>query len=95
MKIGLITLASAMLILGILSMLTPLPGGTLLIAGGCALLICTSETAAKKIKHVRREKAWVNRPMTWMEGKLGRRLSGPMRRTRPVDQNSAEDEHCS
>lgn len=64
-------------------MFTPFPGGTLLIAAGCALLICTSETAATKIKNIRSHKKWVNGPMTWLENKMGERMSGPMRRTRP------------
>ncbi len=84
MKLILTVIALILLFFGLISMFTPFPGGTLLIAGGCALLICTSERAANMIKTTRTNKRWVNGPMTWMENKMGERLSGPMRRTRPT-----------
>ena len=84
MKLILTGIAVVLLLVGLVSMFTPMPGGTLLIAGGCALLICTSEKAAHKIQATRSDKKWVNGPMTWIENKLGARLSGPMRRTRPT-----------
>ncbi|MEP5762302.1 MAG: hypothetical protein ABJ327_23905 [Litoreibacter sp.] len=90
MKFILIGIAIIVLLIGSVSMFTPFPGGTLLIAGGCTLLICTSERAALKIKNTRRNKSWVNAPMTWVENKMGARLSGPMRRTRPDPSNDLD-----
>jgi len=75
--------AIILLVLGLISMFSPIPGGTLFIAAGCALLICTNERAAHYIQKVRTNKTWVNKIMTWLEDKMGERLSAPMRRTRP------------
>lgn len=93
MRLIFLTLAIIMLLAGLISMVTPLPGGTLLIAGGCALLICTSKRAARWIKVIRANKVWVNKPMTWMENKMGARLSGPMRLTRPDTMPVKETDH--
>ena len=84
MKPFLLILAYVLLALGLVSMFSPLPGATLLIAAGCALLICTSERAANFIRKTRGKYTWINGFMTWIENKLGEKLSGPMRMTRPV-----------
>lgn len=95
MRMMLMGLAIIMLLIGLVSMVTPLPGGTLLIAGGCALLICTSQRAANWIARQRSLRGWVNRPMIWVEDKLGERLSGPMRRTRLAREGSASSDERS
>lgn len=88
MKLILTITAYLMLLIGLVSMVSPIPGGTFLIAGGCAILICTNERTAGKIRNVRGNKPWVNTSMIWIEDKMGPRLSGPMRTTRPIAQES-------
>ena len=83
MRVFLQVLAYIILFFGLISMLTPLPGGTLFIATGFTILVCTSERAERWIKKTRSEKPWFNRPIMWVEDKAGEKLSGPMRRTRP------------
>ena len=89
MKFILSGLAIILLVLGLISMFSPIPGATLFLAAGFAILICSSERAARYIKAARTAKAWINKPMTWLEEKIGERLSGPMRLTRP-DANSLQ-----
>lgn len=47
-------------------------------------MIYASGRAANWIRAKRINTAWVNKTMTWLEDKMGERLSGTMRRTRPA-----------
>jgi hypothetical protein len=47
-------------------------------------MIYASGWAANWIRAKRINTAWVNKTMTWLEDKMGERLSGTMRRTRPA-----------
>ena len=64
-------IASIVLLLGIASMITPIPGGTLMIAGSLTALICSSPTARKNIKHGRRRISLLNRFFYFMERTVG------------------------
>jgi len=79
-----------LLLLGLISMVTPIPGGTLAITVGAGLIICSSETAANKIKVWRSKHTRFNRPVTWIENKMGERLSRPLRLTRPDEDATVE-----
>ena len=92
MKVILSGLAILLLVLGLFSMISPIPGGPSFIAADCALLICTSERAARSIQAARTSKSWINKPMAWVEEKIGERLSGPMRRTRPTSNEMQGEE---
>jgi len=83
MKLLTTTLAYIILLIGFVSMFTPIPGGTLLIVAGCTLLICSNARAAAKVKSLRTTKPMLNKTLTWVEDKMGERVSGPMRSTRP------------
>lgn len=74
------------MIVGSISMVTPIPGGTLAITVGVGMIICASERAAAFIKKGREKYLRLNQVMTWMEDKMGLRLSSPLRRTRPAEQ---------
>jgi hypothetical protein len=76
-------LAYLIILIGLVSMFTPMPGATLLIAAGCTLLICSNARAAAKVKSLRTTKPMFNKSLTWVEDKMGERVSGPMRSTRP------------
>ncbi len=86
MRITLMILGSILILLGLISMVTPIPGSTFFIATGSGLLICTSERAANWIRNARTKNVRFNNAVTWMENKMGDRLGGPIRRTRPIDQ---------
>ena len=64
--------------------MTPIPGGTLAMTVGVGLIICASERATGFIRKSREKFLRLNKVMTWMENKMGLRLSGPLRRTRPA-----------
>lgn len=72
-----------LLFVGTLSMLTPIPGGTLAIVVGAGLIICASTRAANFVKKYRTKFGRFNRIVTWLENKMGEKLSQPLRRTRP------------
>jgi len=72
-----------MLLLGLVSMVTPIPGGVLLITIGGGMVICNSERAENYMRIKRQNFTRLDSAMNWMEKKMGNRLSGPLRRTRP------------
>jgi uncharacterized membrane protein YbaN (DUF454 family) len=90
MRIVLMILGSILILVGLISMVTPIPGSTFFIAFGSGLLICTSERAANWIRRARTRSTRFNKSVTWMENKMGDRLGGPMRRTRPTDQTDPQ-----
>ena len=83
MRIVILVTGSILLLLGLVSMVTPIPGGTLLITVGVGMVICSSTTAARYIQVCRIKFDRFNRGMSWLENKMGDRLSAPLRRTRP------------
>ena len=88
MRVFLSGIAFLLILLGLVSMFSPLPGATILIAAGCALLICTNKRAANMVRACRSRFSFLNRGMIWIEDKMGEKLSGPMRSTRPESANS-------
>ena len=83
MRILVLITGTILLLFGLISMVTPIPGGTLLIALGAGMIICSSETAAKTIQSWRGKFNRLDKTITWLEDKIGERLSAPLRRTRP------------
>ena len=70
-------------VLLVLSFFLPLPGGTIRVAVGLSILVCASLPFALAVQAGRRKFDWFNRPMTWMEDKLGERWAGNLMVTRP------------
>ena len=83
MRIIVLVAGSILLLFGMISMVTPIPGGTLLITVGAGMIICSSETAARYIQACRTKSNRVDKIISWLENKIGERLSAPLRRTRP------------
>ena len=83
MRIVILVTGTILLLIGLISMVTPIPGGTLLITVGGGMVICSSNTAAKYIQTCRAKFNRLDRSMAWLENKMGERLSSPLRRTRP------------
>ena len=72
-----------LLVIGLISMPTPIPGGTFLITVSAGMIICSSDTAARYIQSFRAKFNRFDRAVFWLENKMGERLSEPLRRTRP------------
>ncbi len=84
MRVILIVLGSVLLVLGAISMLTPIPGGFILLGLGTAMLICTSTAFSNWLMRRRERSKWLNGSMSWMETHLGARVSAALSRTRPT-----------
>ena len=78
-----IALATILLAFGAVSMLTPIPGGTIAIALALMLLICTSPRFARAIGRLRQRLPLLNKAMTWLEDRAGQRMGTVLRTTRP------------
>ncbi len=89
MRIVLILAGFLLLLVGLISMVTPIPGSTFFIASGSALLICTSQRVANWVQRARTRHTRFNKTVIWLENKMGERLGAPMRRTRPTDQTDS------
>ena len=83
MKVLFIIVSSILLVIGLVSMVTPIPGGSLLIAMGLTLLICVSETAARFVMACRSRVSFLNKAIVWVETHVPEKLSAGLRRTRP------------
>ena len=73
-------------------MVTPIPGGTFLIAGGLTTLICTSPRARLCLRFFRSRFGFLDKLFVWLENKVGTRVAvvgNALRKTRP---DNDEDE---
>ncbi len=78
-----IIVGSLILLIGTLSMLTPFPGGTLLIALGSSMLLCSSQKTADFVRRHRISYPRLDQSLRWIESKVGMKLSQGLRLTRP------------
>jgi hypothetical protein len=79
--------ASVVLLVGLISMVTPIPGGTMMIAGSLTALICTSPRARRCLQFMRTRMNWFNKMMAWVEKTVGNRINiigVALRQTRPL-----------
>ena len=90
MRIVMLVTGSLLLFLGVVSMVSPIPGGTLLITVGGGMIICSSTAAANFVQVCRVKYKRVNKVMTWLEDKMGEKMSAPLRRTRPLESGLVE-----
>jgi len=74
MKFVVSFLAMISILFGMISMVTPIPGGTILIAGGLTALICSSPSARFCLMWVRSRVNWFNKLIYWLEEKVGSRI---------------------
>jgi hypothetical protein len=79
------------ILLGMLSMVTPIPGSVFFIAGGLTVLICYNSTARICLRWIRARVGWVNKTVFWLEDKVGKRVSvigAALKQTRPLTTES-------
>ena len=83
------------LLLGAVSMVSPIPGGTLFIAVGFSMLICSSPKAQACVRYVRTKSKKVNKIIFLLENKVGVRINfigTALAKTQPVvDTNTHVD----
>lgn len=78
-----IAFAIILIVAGCLFWLTPIPGGAPAMAIGFALLICSSERAARVITNWRINHKRFNKAFIWIEDVSPARLADTLRRTKP------------
>ena len=83
MRIPILIIGSIILLVGIVSLVTPMRGGTLLIAAGAGMVLCTSDAANRYLTKCRAKYDRLNRAVGWLENKMGDRLGAPLKATRP------------
>jgi hypothetical protein len=79
-------IASLLLLLGIVSMVTPIPGGTIMIAGSLTSLVCTSPKAQFCVRYLRTKFKWFNKLISMLESKVGAKIKvigHALKNTRP------------
>lgn len=89
-------LAMLSILFGLVSMLTPIPGGTILIAGGLTTLICSSPSARYCLMWIRARVSWFNKLIFWLEEKVGVRIKiigTALGKTHPPDDTTALISH--
>ncbi|WP_018697998.1 hypothetical protein [Amorphus coralli] len=82
-KIAIATLAVICLVLGLLTVWTPIPSGVPLIAVGIFLLLTISPRAKRAMRHVRGRYDTVDRAVQWVEARAHRSMATTLKRTRP------------
>lgn len=71
----LVTLISLfILIIGVISMVTPIPGGTFMIAISISTLICSNARAQRIMRQLRTKYNAFNKVIFWLEKKVGGRV---------------------
>ena len=96
MNIVISLLALISILVGFVSMVTPIPGGTILIAGGLTALICSSPSARYCLMWIRTRAGWFNKAMFWLESKVGTRVKvvgGALAQTHPPENGSTLISH--
>ncbi|MEM9220875.1 MAG: hypothetical protein AAGB11_00540 [Pseudomonadota bacterium] len=83
-KLIYIAIAGVCLLVGLLTVWTPLPTGVPLIAVGVVLLVTVSATARRLMKGARSRSHRLDRGMSFVEERVGRNMSTMLKRTRPL-----------
>ncbi|WP_208609064.1 hypothetical protein [Pseudovibrio denitrificans] len=71
------------IVLGLLTVWTPIPTGVPLLALGAVLLIASSRRFAKFVRRHRKNFVWLNQALHWIEVRSSGRFKKIIRRTRP------------
>lgn len=83
MKLALWALAAVLIILGLATVLLPIPTGVPLIALGAILIIATSRAAARLVRKRRKSERRLNSVFLWLEERAPAKLARILKRTRP------------
>lgn len=67
-------LSLVLLLIGVLSMVTPIPGGTFMIAASISMLICSNAKAQRYMQILRTKYNALNKAIFWLEKKVGNRI---------------------
>ena len=76
----LLLLGSAFLLVG-----TVVPGGSVMMAAGLAMLICASPWFRQCVRLLRQRFGWIHKGMVALEGVVGQRMGAILRGTNPND----------
>ncbi|MBJ3774901.1 hypothetical protein [Acuticoccus mangrovi] len=87
-KIVVMTAAAVCIVLGLLTVWTPLPTGIPLLAIGIVLLATVSATARRLLKRSRGRWRVLDTGMVMVESRTGRQLSTMLKRTRPLSRKA-------
>ena len=82
--------ALIVLILGVISLVSPIPGGLLVIAFSVTTLICVNAKAQACVLYFRSKYEFVNKIFTFLQNKIGSRIhfiGDALRRTEPKDKS--------
>jgi len=82
-RVALMILGTLMLLLGAISMVTPFPGGTFLLAAGSVLLICSCPWFRLCLQYARARFTLFDRMMVWLESRMGERIGTVLKMTQP------------
>lgn len=79
-------IAGAILLVGLgcFTMISPIPGGSLVMPAGVAILICESSLVRRYIQLSRRRMPRLNRVMCWFENRVGKRIGDVLKKTQPI-----------
>jgi hypothetical protein len=75
--------AAILILLGLLTVWTPLPTGVPMLVGGMILILGTSRQANRWLRGRRRRWAGLDGTFIWLETRAPRALAPVLRRTRP------------
>ena len=68
-------LAIFLLIIALISMVTPIPGGTFMIAISMSMLVCSNAKAQACVRFFRTRSQRVNKVIFWLENKVGTKIN--------------------
>ena len=82
--------ALILLILGILSLVSPIPGGLLVISFSVTTLICVNAKAQACVLYLRSKYGFINKIFTFLQNKIGSRIhfvGDALSRTEPKEKS--------
>jgi hypothetical protein len=83
-KIAFIAFATVCIVIGLLTVWTPLPTGIPLLAIGVVSLVTVSATARRLVKRARLHSGALDRGIVFVESRAHRNMSTMLKRTRPL-----------
>jgi len=82
--------AVILLLVGVISMITPFPGSVLIIAMSMSLLVCSNSKAQSCVRYVRTKNNRFDKGVFWMEEKVGTKIDfigRALKNTRPIKES--------
>jgi hypothetical protein len=83
-KIAFIALATVCIVIGLLTVWTPLPTGVPLLAVGTVMAVTVSATARRLLRRARAHSRPLDRGLVFVETRTHRNMATMLRRTRPL-----------